>query len=183
VSGVSTSAAAGRKYVVANVQDVPEGERLLVHVAGREIGIFHVDGEFYGLLNRCPHQGGPMCRGELVPLIEADRPGHFRFDPGTKLVACPWHGWEFDLRTGQSYWDPKLTRLRPFPVEVEDGKVIAAVLAQEGDGPDEQRLKGPYVAEVIPVSVEGQYLVVTMSRVPVGQSASATGEQSGGGRP
>jgi hypothetical protein len=73
--------------------------------------------------------------------------------------------------------------VRPFPVEVEDGKVIAAVLAEEGDGREEQRLTGPYVAEVIPVSVEGQYLVVTMSRVPVGQSASATGDQIGGGRP
>jgi 3-phenylpropionate/trans-cinnamate dioxygenase ferredoxin subunit len=148
--------------VVAAVEDVPEGERLLVHVAGREIGIFHVDGEFYGLLNRCPHQGGPMCRGEVVGLIEADRPGQVRLDPETKLVACPWHGWEFDLKTGQSYWDPAVTRLRPFLVEVEDGQMI---VAEEDDGREGQRLKGPYVAETIPVSVEGQYLVVTMRRV------------------
>ena len=166
MSSVSERASSGaaRKYVVASVEDVPEGGRILVEVAGREVGIFHVDGEFYGLLNRCPHQGGPMCRGELLALIESTRPGHYRFDPDTRLVACPWHGWEFDLKTGQSYFDPKATRVPPFPVEVVDGKVIAAVLAEEGDDPETQRLKGPYVAEVIPVSVEGQYLVVTMGR-------------------
>jgi nitrite reductase/ring-hydroxylating ferredoxin subunit len=151
-----------RKFVVARAEDVPEGHRILVEVQGRPVGVFHVGGEFYALFNRCPHQGGPLCSGELLGLIESDRPGQYRFDPDTRLVACPWHGWEFDLRTGQSYFDPQRTKARPYPIEVEEGTLIAGVLEDEGPDAASQLVKGPYVAEVIPVSVESDYLVITM---------------------
>jgi 3-phenylpropionate/trans-cinnamate dioxygenase ferredoxin subunit len=166
---VSTQARPGpastaRRFVVARAADIPEGERLVVSVGGREVGVFHINGRFYGLLNRCPHQGGPICKGEVLGLIESDRPGQYHFDPDTKLVACPWHGWEFDLQTGQSFWDPDRTRARPIPVEVQPGSAIAPALAQQGDDPVSQRIRGPYVAQVIPVSVQDDYVVVTIGR-------------------
>ena len=155
-----------RRFVVAKVEDVPDGERLIVDVNGRSVGVFHVDGEFYALLNRCPHQGGPLCHGRILHLIESRAPGQLHLDLATKLIGCPWHGWEFDLETGQSFWDPNRTRVRPYPVHIERGQVIASVL-EEGEAASlalTQRLKGPYVAEVIPISVEDDYLVVTMRR-------------------
>ena len=50
------------RHVVATVEEIPPGQRKIVEVAGRSIGIFNVSGEFFALRNRCPHQGGPLCR-------------------------------------------------------------------------------------------------------------------------
>src|SRR5579862_1543849 len=147
-----------KKYVVARVSDVPPGGRLIVDVGGREVGIFNIDGEFHGVLNRCPHLGGPLCSGELLGLIESDGPGDFRIDTSQTFLVCPWHGWEFDLRTGQSYFDPARTRVRHYPVEVERGDAIVVGDAADRDG----RRPGPYVAVKVPITVSDDYLVVTM---------------------
>jgi len=144
------------RYVVARVDEIPEGERLLVDVGGRGIGIFRINGEFHAILQRCPHAGGPLCQGPLLEYVYADRPGEVHHDPDKKFLSCPWHGWLFDLKTGQSWWDPRQTRARRFPVSVEHGDVIAEATDDTQPGP------GPYVIERFPVSVEDDYLVVTM---------------------
>jgi len=152
-----------RKFVVARVEDVPEGQRIIVRVQDRDIGIFNVEGEFYAFANRCPHKGGPLCEGVIAGLIESDAPGEFRFDPGRKLLICPWHGWEFDLRDGQSYLEAANTKARPYPVDVEPGKDIArSIKSAESGGESRTLIPGPYVADTIPVSVERDYLVITM---------------------
>ena len=51
------------EYVVARVEELPKGSHVVVEVQGREIGIFNVNGKFYGLPNVCTHQNGPLCRG------------------------------------------------------------------------------------------------------------------------
>ena len=79
-------------------------------IRGRPIAVFNLDGEFFGLFNRCPHQGGPMCEGILTGLIESDEPGHYRYSRKGEILRCPWHGWEFDVRTGQTYCDPERSR-------------------------------------------------------------------------
>src|SRR5207253_643410 len=53
------------EYVVANVEDVPEGSHIVVKVQGREIGVFNVKGQYYALANACFHQNGPLCRGAV----------------------------------------------------------------------------------------------------------------------
>jgi nitrite reductase/ring-hydroxylating ferredoxin subunit len=133
------------KHVVAKVSEVPPGERRLVTVRGRPIAIFNLDGEFFGLLNRCPHQGGPLCDGLLTGLIESDEPGTYRYSRPGEIIRCPWHGWEFDIRTGQSWCDPARIQVRNYKVEVAPGASVVA---------------GPYVAETVPVSVEEEYIVV-----------------------
>lgn len=148
----------GTKYVVARADDIPEGARLVVQAGGREIGVFKVKGEFYALLNRCPHLGGPLCRGQLLNTVVSSGPGDVRLDTSDDLITCPWHGWEFDLRTGQSYWNPEHLRSRRFPVGVEPGAALAAYLETGGT----QRIEGPYQAETLPVSVDEDYVVVTM---------------------
>jgi nitrite reductase/ring-hydroxylating ferredoxin subunit len=134
------------RYVIATTAEIPPGGRKIVEVAGRSIGIFNVDGEFLALRNRCPHQGGPLCEGGLSGLLEAMTPGEYHYSRNGEMLRCPWHGWEFDLRTGQSWFDPGRTRVRRYQVSVEP--------AASGLAP------GPYVAETYPVSVEEQYVVV-----------------------
>ena len=158
---MSASAPPVARYVVARVDEIPEGERKIVEVAGRQVGIFHVDGEFYALLHRCPHLGGPLCLGPLVGLIESSKPGDMRLDSSRRLLQCPWHGWEFDIRTGQSYLDPARMRARRYPVEVESGDDLQEPSGQSDSG---GRRPGPYTAEVVPVSRDGEYIVLTMRR-------------------
>jgi nitrite reductase/ring-hydroxylating ferredoxin subunit len=133
------------RHVVAPVSEIPPGGRKLVDVRGRPIAIFNIEGEFFGLLNRCPHQGGSLCDGILTGLLEAPEPGRYQYTRKGEILRCPWHGWEFDIRTGQSYCDPERIRTRAYAVEVEPGKTV---------------VEGPYVAETVAVRVEEDYIVI-----------------------
>jgi 3-phenylpropionate/trans-cinnamate dioxygenase ferredoxin subunit len=135
------------RYVVAAVGELKPGEKKLVNVKGREIGLFNVDGEFFALANRCPHEGGPMCEGRITPLVQSNGPGNYSLTRKGEFLRCPWHGWEFEIRTGQSYCDPANYQLRQFKVAVEPGQEL---------------VKGPYVAETFSVTVEENYVVIDM---------------------
>ena len=150
------------KYVVATVEEIPPGERKIVELGGRSIGIFNVDGEYFALRNRCPHQGGPLCEGILWGLLEASAPGELTYSRKGEILTCGWHGWEFDIRTGQSYCEPRRLRVRSYEVNVEPGAELAeeSVGTAEAVSPTGVRVKGPYVAETYPVSVENRYVLV-----------------------
>ena len=98
------------RQVVAKASEVAPGASKVVTVKGREIGLFNLDGEYFALANRCPHAGGPLCEGCIVALVQSERPGHYRLAPRQEFLRCPWHGWEFDIRTGQSWCDPNSSR-------------------------------------------------------------------------
>ncbi len=134
-----------KRQVVARAVEVAPGHCKIVNVNGREIGVFNLNGEYFALANRCPHEGGPLCQGKIIALVQSDGPGNYRLARHQEFLRCPWHGWEFEIRTGQSWCDPKSTRARQFQVKVESGETL---------------VKGPYVAETFPVSVEEDYLVV-----------------------
>lgn len=169
------------KYVVARVQDIPAGSRIIVDIEGREIGIFHIDGAFHAILNYCPHRGGELCKGDVLSLVESDRPGDVRLDESTKFIVCPWHGWEFDIKTGESWYDPEYNTdparyppARSFQVGVESGAQVADEISAttaipvdaEGGYVDSwtHRVAGPYTAQVIPVEVEDEYVVLSFRR-------------------
>src|SRR3712207_6412774 len=59
------------------------------------------------------------CLGPTIGLVTADSPGEFRYEREGEILRCPWHGWEFDLTTGRSVFDPRRTRVRAYPVEVQ----------------------------------------------------------------
>lgn len=148
-----------RRFVIGRPIDVPEGNRIIVNVDDREIGVYRIDGAFFALLNHCPHLGGPLCQGQLVSEVFAPVPGDVRGNSDRVFVTCPWHNWEFDVRTGQSYWNPML-RARPFAVDVERGEAVAAAIEQGSAG----RVPGPYMAETIPVTIEDDYLVISLRK-------------------
>jgi nitrite reductase/ring-hydroxylating ferredoxin subunit len=143
------------RYIVATVQEIPPGGRKIVEVAGRSIGVFNLDGVFFALRNRCPHQGGPLCSGTLGGLITASGPGDYHYSRAGEIVRCPWHGWEFDIRTGQSWCDPTRMRVRSYDVTVED-QLPTAADALHVAGLE----RGPYVAETYAVAVEQRHVVV-----------------------
>jgi 3-phenylpropionate/trans-cinnamate dioxygenase ferredoxin subunit len=169
-TSAATDQPQGVRHVVARVDDIPDGERLIVDIGKRRIGIFNVRGRFYALLHKCPHASGPLCEGTLQHPVYGEKPGDVRMDRDRVLLSCPWHGWLFDLETGQSWWDPATTTVRRFPVEVAHGDVIAGQLQQGEDG---LAGPGPYAAEMYPVEVEEDYVVVTMRGRP-GRAATRT---------
>ena len=126
------------KYVVGTVDQIPPGDRKLVEIRGRPITIFNLDGDFFGILDR---------KGQSVGLGESDEPGTYNFSRQNEIIRCPWHGWEFDIRTGKSRCEPDKIKATQYPGTVNDEKQLA----------DED-----YVTETFDVKVEGQYLVVTV---------------------
>ena len=117
------------EHAVGDASDFPAGSHQVVTVGGRQIGIFNINGEFYGLSNVCPHQTGPLCEGKsttgtLVARKEDD--WKFRWDYEGEIVACPWHGLEYHVPTGQCLAFPNI-KLRRYEVMVEDGKVKVLV--------------------------------------------------------
>jgi nitrite reductase/ring-hydroxylating ferredoxin subunit len=141
-------------HVVAVADEIPPGTKRLVSVKGREIGVFNVGGSFYAVRNLCPHQSGPLCAGLQVGELNSTMPGDYEHSPNGEIIQCPWHQWEFDVRTGQSWCDPSRMRARSFTARVEHGETLVAAGGPEGKVP------GPYVAEVYPVSVEHDYVVI-----------------------
>ena len=133
------------RHVVATVDEIAPGTCKIVSVAGREIGVFNVASEFYALINRCPHEGAPLCLGPILGHFESDHPGEYRLTRRGEMLRCPWHGWEFDIKTGQSWCHPDSVKARSYPVTVVDGETLA---------------KGPFVAETVQVTINGEYVVV-----------------------
>lgn len=95
---------------MAGRDELPPGASKEVEHDGRIYALFNVDGTIYAVDGICPHQGGPLAEGHRA---------------GT-IVTCPWHGWQFDVRDGQS---PTFTRVRlpTFEVRVEGRDVLVAV--------------------------------------------------------
>jgi 3-phenylpropionate/trans-cinnamate dioxygenase ferredoxin subunit len=185
------------KYVVGTVDEIAPGEKKIVDVGGRSIGIYNVNGEYFALLNRCPHQAGPLCLGKSYGFLKSGAVGEYEYSRPGEIVRCPWHGWEFDVRTGQSWFDPVQVRVRRYEVTVTHGSEIvaedpestligdpaappppepgttpadvAASAAQAGAAGEtepgmEGMLKGPYVAETFPVTIDREYVVVEVGR-------------------
>lgn len=114
------------EHVVARVGDIPDGGSLIIDVEGRSIGVFNVGGEIFAVRNRCAHQGGPLCDGAVLSALRAEvlPSGKVReyWDETTPVVACPWHGWEYDLRTGALLGD-KSRKVAVYETRVADGEI------------------------------------------------------------
>lgn len=95
---------------IATVADCPPGTSLELVVADRIIALFNVDGTFHALDGVCPHQGGPLGKGQMAGCI----------------VTCPWHGWQFDVRTGQHQLSPSATQ-PAFSVKQDGDQVFVDV--------------------------------------------------------
>ena len=133
------------RHVVAEVAGFPDRGIRRVEVAGRALCLVRLGDEFFALMDVCPHGGAKLSGGRLSSTVESDGPGHYRRCRQDEMLKCPWHGWEYDIRTGQSWSDPKSTRTRAYAAEAVAG---------------EELVKGPYVADTVPVVVEGNYVVV-----------------------
>jgi nitrite reductase (NADH) small subunit len=101
---------AGSFVTVARVEDVPPGAVRAVRADGEEIALAHCDGGFYATQGHCLHLQGPLGEGALEECV----------------LTCPWHGWQYDVRTGENEFD-RAIRLETYEVEVADGEIRVRV--------------------------------------------------------
>lgn len=133
------------RHIICRSKELQQGERKIVKLEGRSIGVFNIKGELYALRNNCPHQGAKLCEGKIQGVMLPSEPGEFLYGRDGEILRCPWHGWEFDIRTGKSVFDPFKCLVKTYDVEV--------VNTQGEDSPS---------VEIYPVDVESGYIVVTI---------------------
>jgi nitrite reductase/ring-hydroxylating ferredoxin subunit len=107
------------RHIVGRAAEVQPGNRKIVEVNGRSIGVFNVHGKYYALLSRCPHQAAPLCLGRITGMTMPSQPGEYLWGRDGEILRCPWHGWEFDLTTGRSIFNPHRVRVKAYDVTVE----------------------------------------------------------------
>ena len=110
--------------VVSTVEELPPGSRRVVGAGRYGIGVFNVGGRYRAFLNSCPHAGAPLCLGRVTGLPRATGPGEpVEWTRDGEILRCPWHGWEFDLMTGETVTEP-VVRVKQFAVRVEGRRVV-----------------------------------------------------------
>jgi len=117
--------------LVGKASEINDGDRRIVFVGDREIGVFKDKGQFYAYSNVCLHQGGPACEGLIIAKVEErimpDKTSRgLYFSDNEMHFVCPWHGYEYDLKTGEFVGDRRL-KLRKYQVvqKGDDVYVIA----------------------------------------------------------
>jgi nitrite reductase/ring-hydroxylating ferredoxin subunit len=118
------------EQLVGKVSEFQDGDRRIVFVGDREIGVFRHQGQFYAYSNYCLHQGGPACEGLTIAKVEEmimpDKTSRGLYFSDTEMhFVCPWHGYEYDMLTGECVADRKL-KLRKYPI-VQKGDDIYVV--------------------------------------------------------
>jgi NAD(P)H-dependent nitrite reductase small subunit len=93
----------------AAITEVKKDKSKVVTVNGKEIALFNVDGKIYAIQNHCPHRSGPLGEGVLEG----------------EVVACPWHGWRFNVTNGKNAVMP--VSVKTYEVKVEDGNIFVEV--------------------------------------------------------
>ena len=108
---------------VGSVEELERAGWLVARVGGREVGVVRdpEGGRLVGVRNRCPHHGAPLCLGR-VRGRDAGTPDLYGLAE-TRILRCPWHGWEFDLDTGRCRDEPAL-RVAVYPVRIEGARVL-----------------------------------------------------------
>lgn len=113
------------RVVIAAEREFPAGSSKIVRVGGREIGVFHTAAGLFAVRNSCPHQAAPLCLGVVTGTTLPSMPGEYVWGKDGEVLRCPWHGWEFDLKTGVGLYDPyRHERVATYDVRVEDGQIV-----------------------------------------------------------
>lgn len=135
------------KHVVGTVNEIGPGQRKIVEIGGISIGVFNVKGSYHALRNRCPHQGAPLCLGSVKGTALPSAPGEYVWAREGEILRCPWHGWEFDILTGRSIFNPHRVRVKSYEVTVESAEAETS----EDEDP---------AVETFPVTVEADRVVL-----------------------
>jgi nitrite reductase/ring-hydroxylating ferredoxin subunit len=119
------------EYMAGNVGDYADGGRKVVVCGDKEVGVFRIGDEFYAWHNRCAHRAGPVCQGRIMkrviePVADDGTTRTLEYDPAETNIVCPWHGYEFSIRSGFHQGNSRV-RLRKAELAIRDGEIYVSV--------------------------------------------------------
>ncbi|PWK76733.1 Rieske 2Fe-2S domain-containing protein [Aminobacter sp. AP02] len=131
MSAPEMATTASQQIVLGRHDELKKRQRMVIDVDGVGIGIYFVGDEVRAYLNICPHMGGPVCQGKIMPrtleqVADNGKSLGLGFSKEQLHIVCPWHGFEFDMLTGRHPIDPSVG-LTPIPVQVTNGEVVVTV--------------------------------------------------------
>jgi nitrite reductase/ring-hydroxylating ferredoxin subunit len=119
------------EYPAGHVDDYADGDRKVVICGGdAEVGVFRIGDEFFAWHNRCAHRAGPVCQGRIMkrvvePVALDKTTRTLEYDEAESHIICPWHGYEFSIRTG-FHQGSQRTRLRKAELAIRDGAIYVS---------------------------------------------------------
>lgn len=113
------------KQVICDATELARGQMRAAKLGPIPIVVIRTDdGQLYGLLNKCLHMGGELAKGKILVAQNGRECGHYEEEKGRFIVKCPWHGYEYDVKTGATLFDEDL-KVRTFSVREENGQIVA----------------------------------------------------------
>jgi nitrite reductase/ring-hydroxylating ferredoxin subunit len=111
-----------RRKILAGPADLQPGQKKIVELDGKMVGLFNVAGTYHALHNRCPHMAGALCEGPVSGTALPTDSYSFEYGREGELIRCGWHGWEFEIATGRCLVDDRL-RAKRYIVTEEQGEL------------------------------------------------------------
>ena len=115
------------EYFAGNVTDYADGDRIVIDCGEFEVGVFRIGDEFFAWHNRCAHRAGPVCQGRIMkrviePVADDGTTRTLEYHPTETNIVCPWHGYEFSIRTGFHQGSQRF-RLRKVEFTIREGEI------------------------------------------------------------
>ena len=108
---------------VGRLADFPRRRMNLAEVAGHSLVVVRSRSDVHVFRNHCPHQGAPICGGSVSGTYLPSRPDQLRYGMVDQIVRCPWHGWEFNVRSGEAVFGISNKKLVLYPTEVRGSEL------------------------------------------------------------
>lgn len=118
-----------REEPVPGAENLADGECTVVRFGAVEIGVFRIGAGYRAWRNVCPHAGAPVCLGRVEGTMLPSRVYEYHLDENRLVLRCPWHGWEYDLETGEHLTDATI-KLKEYSVRIRDDGVYVVVPAR-----------------------------------------------------
>ena len=112
---------------IGPITGFPEREVVSVEIDGRTFGLLRKGDEVFIFANRCPHHGAPMCHAQVSGTMRPSDRNEYDYDLDGLIIKCPWHAYEFDVRTGESMGGIIASRLMVFQTDIRDGDVLVTL--------------------------------------------------------
>lgn len=117
------------KYYFAEIEDIPHNKFLIKEIKGISMGAICIDDEYHVIMNYCPHQGAEICRGKVSgTTVSKEESQKIAYCLKGQVLTCPWHGWEFNIKNGESLFaSKKQMKIKKFRCEVEGDKLYVKI--------------------------------------------------------
>ncbi|UTR12058.1 Rieske (2Fe-2S) protein [Evansella sp. LMS18] len=115
------------KEYIGNTEQFAENECRKIRIGKKKLLVWRTKEGFYATREECPHQGVSFECTKLTGTMMPSNPNEFEYGMDGLVLRCPWHKWEFDVRTGEPLFGTETKTIKTFPVSVEDNKVFVEV--------------------------------------------------------